>query len=138
MENDKRILLFHFGDGSTECTDSSPCPPGLHHWFTFAAGTEWEFGSVANVEDIDYSCPFTRSVSGARTFFYLHVYVTLPSQSASQQLNGREFLEQHIQECAAKNNGLVANVVLVDFWSTGDLVGVVQDHNLALVENQQT
>uniref|UniRef100_A0A8J9SXM9 Uncharacterized protein n=1 Tax=Phaeodactylum tricornutum TaxID=2850 RepID=A0A8J9SXM9_PHATR len=131
VETDKRILFFHYGGPS--CWDnSSPCPPGFHDWFYYGAETRFSFSDVDAIRDTTSSCEITRGENSRRRFFSVNNFVTLPSSNAAGVLNRLNFVQQHVQQCSALNDGLDVNLVFVDFWHKGNLPEAVQLHNSAL------
>jgi len=140
IENDTRVLFFHY-NGKESCSSSSGnCPRGLHEWFDFAAETEFSFPTVLDVQNVASSCRITRGGSNSESsdrlrwkFFGVNVFLSLANEAASRQLNAAAFLRQHLQDCASRNEGYGGvNLVLVDFWSVGDTLDVVHEYNAAL------
>jgi len=125
----KQIILFHYKIGEDICFRDG-CPDGFHDWFLYAEETPFQFGSIADVEDTESSCLVTRG--SARVVFYaLNLFLTVPNRAASTTLNSVEFLQTHIPACMEENFQREPNVVLVDFWSRGDLPLYVQRQNAA-------
>ena len=126
-DSSQQLMLFHYNTGGL-CRDGTLlCPAGFHDWFVYAKETEFSFADVPQVNQTSRSCATTRGTSRA-TFLAVNNFVTLPSRSASIQLNSIDFLKYHIQACADFNEQAV-NVVFVDFWSRGNLPLYVQRQN---------
>jgi len=130
IEINKRILFFHY-NGEEACFVMD-CPPGFHDWFTFAAETNFSFQEVSDIEDDPSgACAITRGENGLRNFFGVNIFLEQPDPEASTILNSRSFMENHLTTCGAQNNQ-PPNLALVDFWSLGDVVPVVNDFNANL------
>ena len=129
IDLDQRILLFVYN-----YQDTNGLPLGFHDWFTWAAETEFQFDNVQELtEDTQRACTITRGGSGHRSFFGVNVFSgLLPSVESAVILNQADFLRQHLEACALQNNNLQPNLVLVDFWSQGDVVDMVQSWNADL------
>mmetsp|Transcript_825 Transcript_825/g.1962 ORF Transcript_825/g.1962 Transcript_825/m.1962 type:complete len:413 (+) Transcript_825:58-1296(+) len=133
VRDNKRILFFHYN--GINCRDT-PCPPGMHFWYEYAAETEFSFSSVDALRDPVASCTVTRGGNlerepASRTFFSINNFVTSPSQSAAEVVNEYEFAKNKMAECKTQYNNLDANSILVDFWQSGDMVQLQQDTNEA-------
>ena len=128
INSNKRILFFHYNGNSCE---EETCPFGFHEWFKFAAETEFDFADTAAVRDTGTSCSITRGDPVNNNFFGVNMFVTLPSRTASEELNALESLREHMEACSNLNGGIDVNVVFVDFWSKGDLPQLVQVENAA-------
>ena len=132
MDADQRIILFVY-NADVICRTPGNCPPGFHDWFLFASETQYEFESVADIEDTALSCPYDRGDQGYKDFYALNVFVSnpLPSKASAKLLNDATFLEAHVEACE-QVVGRNASVVFVDFWEEGNLVDLVQSHNQQL------
>jgi len=124
----QRMLLFHYNGNN--CGDGL-CPPGFHYWFSSAVETPFSFSEPEEIENTANSCALDRGRLGAKNFFGVNVFTTLPDPSEAAIVNKKNFLNAHIDACSAINDDLDVNVVIVDFWSVGDVVEVVQERNKA-------
>jgi hypothetical protein len=131
IESDKRILLFHYN--GPQCVDASVyCPPGFHDWFQFAAETKFEFQDATSFENKTEACTITRGRQIA-PFYALNLFTTIPNrQLATDLINTRSFLQEHIAACSQVTNGLDVNILFMDFWDVGEVPRVVQQHNRQL------
>jgi hypothetical protein len=130
---DKRIVMFHYGMDFL-CYITQNCPLGFHDWFVYASETPFEFNTAADFSDTTHSCNITRGRRTDPDFYALNVFPTVPSlKLSSETLNTYDFVDEHVNACSTVQHGLDVNVVFVDFWNTGDLPSVAQDHNLALI-----
>lgn len=86
------------------------------------------------MNDYETSCAITRGAGSTFDFFQLNAFLTPASKSDSEVINAKGFLENHIDMCSLYQSGLFVNLVIVDFWSLGDLPELVQTKNKALVE----
>jgi hypothetical protein len=130
IAQDKRILFFVYG-GSEDC--EKDCPDGFHDWYTYAAETESSFTSVSNIkDDTAGACEIAFGDEGTRDFFGINVFIEFPSFESSAEVNTESFLGEHLDTCSSQN-GLDPSLLLVDFWSEGDVLAVVHAHNEALV-----
>lgn len=108
--------MFHL-NGPNNCNDNA-CPPGLHYWFDFAAETAFSFSTAGDLEDTATSCEITRGNQNA-DFFAITNFVTPPIKSTVRDINTLDFIEKRIADCSAINNGMIASMVYVDYWSIG-------------------
>lgn len=127
IANNTRILFFHY-NGNETCSNTA-CPAGFHDWFTYAAETRYEFDGVSAVEATNTSCAITRGQRGRRDFFGVNMFTTLPSPGTCEQLNAASFVATHLQACADLNRPLRPTLVLVDYWSIGNVLEVVNGIN---------
>lgn len=129
IDLDKRILFFIY-NGEQTCQNSA-CPVGFHDWFAYAMETRFEFEDAATIlNDPEDACVVTRGGSSStRSFFGVNVFTRIANDEASAQLNDAAFLRQHIETCSIVNNGKDPNLILVDFWSIGDVIQVAREYN---------
>ena len=131
IDNNKRILFFRY-NSAQNCVNTV-CPTGFHDWFAYAVETAFEFDTVADIiDDTTRSCQITRGSAGTRDFFGINMFAQIASEEISAQLNTREVLLQHLETCSALNGNMRPNLLLVDFWDTGDVVETVQEYNAGL------
>lgn len=132
IEADQRILIFTY-NGPVCTADDVACPPGFHDWWQFAGETKFEFADADDFADKTEACTITRGRLVA-PFYALNLFTTIPSkQLATDLLNTRSFLEEHIAACSQVSSGQEVNILFVDFWEEGDVPRVVQTHNRQLV-----
>jgi len=131
IDADTRILLFHYN--GERCDGNSGCPsPALHDWFDYAAETNFELNSVAEVSDTATSCVITRGQNGERDFFGVNLFTSSPAANVCAQLNSATFVAPFLTDCSTINGGERPNLILVDCWDVGDILEVVQQYNLML------
>ena len=135
----KHIILFHYNVGVCY-QEEEGCPYGLHDYFVYAEETEFELASLVEVKDTARSCNVTRG-SNRATFFGINLFLTLPSRNVAAEINSLQFLQSHVSDCEQRNNGYLANIVWVDFWTQGNLPLFVQRRNQnrgATIERRHT
>lgn len=138
-------MVFHL-NGPTCREGESSCPKGLHYYFEYFQETEFQFETVDDLLDVETSCLVTRG-AGTSTgdFFAVNNFVTAqgaaaflsesPPQVVANTVNARDFASERIQSCAAFiEKGAYrgeddVNLLYVDYWSVGDIIEVVQEHN---------
>eukprot|EP00536_Pseudo-nitzschia_multiseries_P003643 jgi/Psemu1/302077/fgenesh1_kg.57_\ len=125
----RRIVMFHYG-GPNCNLDPLACPDGLHLYYNYAMDNYWEHLNVASVENRLNSCELTLNGFNKKDFVGLNNFVSPPSQSSAEKLNGYTHASDYIDTCG-ELLGTDINFVLVDFWSVGDLPQVTQEHNAA-------
>jgi hypothetical protein len=142
IDRNQRVLFFIY-NGEQSCADLQSdagatssggfqCPGGLYDWFVgpgAAAETQYSFETLEAVEDASQSCQVTRGDVTQASFLGVNVFLSIPSRVASSYLNSADFLEGHLEDCAAQNARQGASAVLVDFWEEGDVLEVVQRYN---------
>ena len=124
------------------------CPVGLHYYFEYFQETEFQFDSIEELLDVGYSCLVTRgAVASTGAFFSVNNFVTFSGgaflsdpEAIAATANALDFAQTRIRDCEAliqagpyRGEGDV-NVMYVDYWSIGDMVQVVQEHNRDLGE----
>ena len=127
VDAQENIILFYFNQPSC---DDQPCPTAAwHYWFDYGMETDYDFSSVADVDDTDTSCT-PRFATQPRDFYRVNSFVTLPSRTAAQTLNTPEYAAARTTACAALA-GQPANFYAVDYWNQGAVPRFVQDENKA-------
>ncbi|GAX23668.1 hypothetical protein FisN_12Hh242 [Fistulifera solaris] len=131
----KQIILFHY---NVDICYESGCPYGLHDYFVYAEETEFEFATLLEVEETTRSCNVTRG-SNVATFFGINLFLALPSRDVAAEINSLSFLQNHVSDCEERNEGNLANIVWVDFWTQGELPVFVQrrNHNRGVTSQQR-
>lgn len=131
IERGQQVLFFVYNGESCSSLGEN-CPRGFHDWFSFAGESRFSFQTVSEIEDGDYSCTVTRGSVGENKFYGLNMFLSIPSDTAARTLNSGNFMRNHIEACSSRYGGEDVNLVLVDFWSVGDTLAVVDDYNEAL------
>lgn len=140
-------MVFHLNGPDCQIDEEgegSLCPDGMHYYFEYFQETEFEFDSVDALKDVGTSCLVTRgATSSTGVFFAVNNFVTSSTADAfstdveatAAEVNALDFANRRIKKCAAliqegpyRGEGDV-NVMYVDYWSIGDIVQVVQEHN---------
>lgn len=129
----KQLILFKHGGQSCASAGVSGCVDFIQEFHEYAMETKYEFTSVDDVENSDLSCTGDRGTTGSRDFYAINNFVAngligTPSQSASEHVNEKLFLQQRLKDCETQT-GLKANFINVDFWQTGDVIQVTQEEN---------
>jgi len=134
IDTNKRILFFHYNGPAC----GANCPASMHDYFTYAAETEFSFEDVSDIDDKTNSCTITRGNGGRKDFFGLNLFVSnpFPSKSSSEVLNQKQYLQDHIEQCAMLT-GLNPNMLFVDFWDQGDVVEAIQLYNQNIVTTRR-
>jgi hypothetical protein len=131
LDGGKQLLLFDHG--GSPCVGTQ-CAGSINRFHDYAMETKYEFGSVDEIEDSANSCAGDRGTTGTRDFYAINNFIpgvtSLPSQSRAAIVNAKGFLISRIADCEAETS-LKPNLVIVDFWQTGDLLEVTQDVNKA-------
>ena len=115
IESGRRVVLF------TE--SGKPGVPWLRPAFESFRETPYSFHKVE-----DFSCRANRGGDAAPLFLMNHWIETTPTPKPSNAeiVNESSFLLGRARLCAAERRHL-PNVIAVDFYSTGDLVAVVNE-----------
>ena len=96
--------------------------PGPATWTSFyerGFDTAYDFGSAAEMD-----CEPLRGAPGEGAFLLNHWLSTpLPTREGAAQVNTAEALSARVAACEAEK-GWRPNVIAVDFWDVGDVVGV--------------
>jgi hypothetical protein len=108
--------------------------------FRFGFETNWDIQGVDELMDFEFSCPIkTGKASRPNTFMlnnhFTNNFIGLPSRSIAEEVNTAEALQSRLDACT----GIVGrrtNLLVVDFWSIGDTVQIVNENNAKLAEEE--
>ena len=137
IENNNRIILFYV-DGP----EGSETPPrGIHYFYDYGMETESMFENVRNLQDgIKNGCKVVGGSESSRDFLLFNNYVTgnspfgqfIPSQSSAKKVNSLNVARSLCQACEETHNAPM-NLISVDFWNSGNIPELVQQHNKMLL-----
>mmetsp|Transcript_1746 Transcript_1746/g.2310 ORF Transcript_1746/g.2310 Transcript_1746/m.2310 type:complete len:418 (+) Transcript_1746:63-1316(+) len=131
LESGKQIISFKHNGINCYNTGAAGCTPFIQEFFDYTIGTDWDFGSVSQINDYEDSCEGIRGTTNKKQFYAINHFVTTflgPSEGAADTLNQRNSLEARISNCEIETNR-EPNFVAIDFWQKGDLLEVAQDVN---------
>lgn len=125
IDADQRILFFHYN--GERCSSSTNCPYGFMNWFDYAVESEFSFANAVALDDKANACRITRgdTLTG---FYGVNVFTSIANEAECTILNEADFLRDHLAACAEITQRQV-NLVLVDCWDNGDVLGVVHEFN---------
>lgn len=144
IEANQQVLFFYFKgpEGSGDHIS------GLNYWYDYVWATDWQWESTSELQStlLD-NCPITRGTStGTGDFLVIEAYVTetalfglqfQPSRDAAQQINTVEWAGSILDACF-DIHGIPGMIVMVDFWSEGNLPALMQQRNALLVGSPTT
>jgi hypothetical protein len=121
ISRDQRVLLL------TE--HAKPTVPWMHSMYDVAQETPFNFRNVEQLR-APSSCDPLRGDPNNSLFLINHWVDTPPNPrpSIARVVNRRQFLFDRIRRCE-RRRGLRANMISVDFYKEGDLLGVVDELN---------
>mmetsp|Transcript_2438 Transcript_2438/g.3410 ORF Transcript_2438/g.3410 Transcript_2438/m.3410 type:complete len:333 (-) Transcript_2438:644-1642(-) len=131
VENGEQIIAFHH-EGPT-CSVEGECPTGLHYYFDYVGESDFITESVAEMKDYTNSCPITRgseSKNGRENLYAVNNFLTTPNENVAASTNELLFIKERVEGCKDET-GLLPNMVIIDFWSLGDLPEFTQEENKA-------
>lgn len=97
-------------------------------WYHDLWQHSWETQYAVGGEG-DFSCAQNRGTAGASLFLLNHFITRVfPSEAAARQVNMEDLLGARARQCM-RQSGRLPNFVAVDFYATGDLLGVVDALN---------
>ena len=108
---------------------SGTAPAWLLPYWRFAAETVF-----ACAAEPDFGCAIDRGTLdddvGFRPLYVVNHFLTdpVPNPVLAKRANRRESLNAHARACVA-HAGRVPNVLVVDYWSVGSVVGIVDELN---------
>ena len=113
---------------------------------TFLARTNWQSRTALVIMPALFVFAFTAEHSLANKMREMaketqHGNATVEwaeSELQKRLTTNKEQLQQRLQDCSNINNNIIANFVLVDFWSSGDVVDVVYEYNSILPSSDAT
>jgi hypothetical protein len=132
-----QVILFYVSSPN----GSGVHPPGIHYFFDYGMQNEFSYESVDDLRDTLGSCSLRSAGSGGtREWFLINAFVTrvqfgvqvAPSREAAAEINTIQFSEPLLDACE-QFHGQKVNLIVVDFWSEGNLPALVDQHNAALV-----
>uniref|UniRef100_A0A7S0ARY0 Phosphatidylinositol-specific phospholipase C X domain-containing protein n=2 Tax=Minutocellus polymorphus TaxID=265543 RepID=A0A7S0ARY0_9STRA len=131
----KRIVVFQYN--GQDCAVASACAPlGINNYFSYTAETNFDFGSIEDMRNVEESCKITRGPKEGAAFYGVNTFVTPPDEDAAAIVNALSFIRRRLNRCAAVV-GLIPNFIFVDFWSLGDVPFISQARNVALAESKK-
>jgi len=117
IASDERLLVLAE-------SDARGTPPWYHDGFELTQETPFTFHSLEELEP-PRSCRPNRGSPNSPLFLINHwIERVNPSPGLAAQVNDRDLLVRRGRRCAAKR-GLLPNIVAVDFYDEGDLLGAV-------------
>mmetsp|Transcript_17309 Transcript_17309/g.22914 ORF Transcript_17309/g.22914 Transcript_17309/m.22914 type:complete len:391 (-) Transcript_17309:253-1425(-) len=137
VEDREQIIIFHH-NGPT-CGANDNCPSGLHYYFDYVGESDFEISSVSDMRNFSAFCPVDRGneVNGGRNNLYaVNHFLKTPYKNVALTTNENNFIEERIAGCEDITN-LRTNMVIVDFWSLGDLPEFTQETNKARAAEKQ-
>jgi len=144
IETNQQVLFFYF-QGPNGTGDHIA---GLNYWYDFVLATNWQWESISELESTLFdTCPITRGIDTATgDFFLIEAYVTekalfglqfQPSRESAQQINTVDWAGNILDACF-DIHGFPANIIMVDFWSEGNLPTLIQQRNALLLVGSPT
>jgi hypothetical protein len=121
IERNERVLVL------TETATTGP--PWMHHQSDIVQETPFHFGTAAELE-ASTSCEPNRGGTAGSLLLVNHWVDTSPAprKTIARVVNAPAFLGTRIERCRSER-GLVPNIVAVDFYRQGDVVGTVRELN---------
>jgi hypothetical protein len=117
IASDERLLVLAE-------SDARGTPPWYHDGFELTQETPYTFHSLEELEP-PRSCRANRGSPNSPLFLLNHwIERVNPSPGLASRVNQRDLLVRRGRRCAAKR-GLLPNIVAVDFYDEGDLLGAV-------------
>jgi hypothetical protein len=116
-------------------------PPGILYFWDSAMMTDYAYESVQDLEERTLeSCSILRGGDRRQDCLLMNNFVTrlqfglqiAPSKDAAEEVNTVEFAQPLMDACEVIH-GQKVNVIMVDFWKSGDLPNLIALHNSALV-----
>jgi hypothetical protein len=117
IASDERLLVLAESDARNT-------PPWYHDGFELTQETPYTFHSLEELEP-PRSCRANRGSPNSPLFLLNHwIERVNPSPGLAAKVNDRDLLVRRGRRCARKR-GLLPNIVAVDFYDEGDLLGAV-------------
>ena len=116
IDNRKRLLVFSNSGGGVN---------GYMEQWLHWVDTPY---SASTIEDFD--CYYDRGDPQNASLFNINHFLTAPIAlpELAEEANQEEVLRTHIDSCITEH-GRIPNQILVDFYSIGDVISVVQSYN---------
>lgn len=97
--------------------------------------TSFELDGVGDVLDFASSCQRFRGPAGAPFMLNNHWagggFFGLPDDDVAKEINKGQVLQDRLDECE-NILGKLTNLLMVDFWSIGDVMQTVNEYNARL------
>jgi hypothetical protein len=131
LDDGKQIISFKHNGGNCLNTSSNGCTPYIQEFFKYTVGTNYDFNSIAEIENAQESCIGHRGIIYNREFFAINNFVTSgirPHENHSEELNKYSFAKKRIKTCE-KIMEMKANFLAVDFWHHGHVPHIAREIN---------
>jgi hypothetical protein len=127
VESNQRILFFQHNGNN--CRVEGGCPPGIMGTFQHMFDTPWDLDEEGLL-DFDRSCTKNRGQLNSQLMLSNHFADEgfFPSLEISRNVNRLTVLRDRHEHCREKLEKEV-NVVVVDFWSVGDVIEYAREEN---------
>ena len=127
IESNERILFFQHNGNN--CRIEGGCPPGVMGTFHHMFDTPWDLDEDG-LMDYERSCTKNRGLLTAQFMLSNHFADEglFPSLEISENVNQISVLRDRHEYCREKL-GKEVNVIVVDFWSLGDVIQYAQEEN---------
>jgi hypothetical protein len=121
IDKDQRVLLL--------IENGDPTVPWIHRAYDVMQETPFHFTKPSQLAR-ESSCDPLRGKPDNSVFLINHWVDTAPASrpSNARKVNARGFLERRVKRCE-ELRGLKANLIAVDFYKQGDLIGVADTLN---------
>ena len=110
------------------------CPPGFHNTFEFVFETQWNATGLEGLMDFNATCVRTRGRKNSAFMLSNHFATNslgLPEQDIAEEVNLAVNIKNRTDACTEMLERQT-NLLVVDYWSIGDTLQVVQEYNEAL------
>lgn len=122
--------------------DAGECPTGFHNTYTYMFETPFNSSGFEGLMDFNATCVRSRGKYLTSASFMISNHfgeeppLGLPDQSIAEQANLAENIRNRTDACTEMLNRST-NLLVVDFWSVGDTLEVVQEYNSLLPDITQ-
>jgi len=134
--NQRMIVFQHGGDNSpdTNCALLGDCPDGVYNFYDYGFQTPWDL-KEDELNDYERSCRVFVGRESADDFIMNNHYAKelVPEEDIAKQINSLSNLQDRMKICSENVwRGRNTSLLVVDFWSIGDVVKAANEQNLAL------
>jgi len=125
----QRLIIFQHDGGN--CQEPGICPKGVHDTYTYAFETTYKAVGAAALLNVTDTCLITRGDHSYAFFISNHFagnHWHFPDRQIAEMVNTAHNLQVRLDACHEIVEKRV-NILVVDFWSIGDVLEVVNTNN---------
>jgi len=133
--NQRMIVFQHAGSNTprSDCTNDGECPDGVYNFYDYGFQTPWDLNEDG-LNNYETSCQFYVGQRSGDFIMNNHFAKDLlPDEAIARRINTVSKLQDRMKYCTDNVwEGKNTSLLVVDFWSVGDVVDAANEQNAAL------